>query len=82
MSLVLKTLKENGEKAKNLLLKAVPAVAKEEWTETIQNNQVRDHVTLCFQMVITQKVLVGISSNFLHSIRTSICIRKCNKNWR
>ena len=22
-----------------------------------------------------------ISSNLLHSIRTSICIRKCNKNW-
>ena len=34
-------------------------------------------------MAITQKILVGISSNFLHSIRTSICIRKCNKNfWR
>ena len=26
-------------------------------------------------------VLVGISSNFLQSIRTSMCIRKCNKNW-
>ena len=34
-----------------------------------------------FKMLITQKVLVGISSNFLHSIRASICIRKCNKNW-
>ena len=34
-----------------------------------------------FKMAITQKLLVGISSNFLHSIRTSICIRKCNKNW-
>ena len=32
-------------------------------------------------MTITQKFLVGISSNFLHSIRTSICIRKYNKNW-
>ena len=26
-------------------------------------------------------VLVGISSNFLQSLRTSMCIRKCNKNW-
>ena len=26
-------------------------------------------------------VSVGISSNFLQSIRTSMCIRKCNKNW-
>ena len=34
-----------------------------------------------FKMAITQKVLVGISSNFLHSIGTSICIRKFNKNW-
>ena len=33
------------------------------------------------KMVITWKIEVGISSNFLHSIRTSICIRKCNKNW-
>ena len=33
------------------------------------------------KMVITRKILVRISSNFLHSIRTSICIRKCNKNW-
>ena len=32
-------------------------------------------------MVITWKIEVGISSNFLHSISTSICIRKCNKNF-
>ena len=32
-------------------------------------------------MAITRKIEVGISSNFLHSISTSICIRKCNKNW-
>ena len=34
-----------------------------------------------FKMVITPKIEVGISSNFLHSISTSICIRKCNKNF-
>ena len=28
-----------------------------------------------------QNFVLGISSNFLHSIRTSMCIRKCNKNW-
>ena len=33
------------------------------------------------KMAITRKFELGISSNFLHSIRTSICIRKCNKNW-
>ena len=32
-------------------------------------------------MAVTRKIEVGISSNLLHSIRTSICIRKCNKNW-
>ena len=31
--------------------------------------------------VVTQQNLVGISSNLLHSISTSICIRKCNKIW-
>ena len=34
-----------------------------------------------FKMAITQKIEVGISSNFLDSISTSICIRKCNKNF-
>ena len=34
-----------------------------------------------FKMAITLKIEVGISSNFLHSISTSICIRKCNKNF-
>ena len=31
---------------------------------------------------VTQKIEVGISSNLLHSISTSICIRKCNKIFR
>ena len=33
------------------------------------------------KMVITRKFELGISSNFLHNIRTSICIWKCNKNF-
>ena len=33
------------------------------------------------KMVVTQKIEVGITSNLLHSISTSICIRKCNKNF-
>ena len=33
------------------------------------------------KMAITRKIEVRISSNFLHSISTSICIRKCNKNF-
>ena len=33
-----------------------------------------------FKLVITRKIFVGIGSNLLHSISTSICIRKCNKN--
>ena len=33
------------------------------------------------KMAITQKFELRISSNFLHSIRTSICIRKYNKNF-
>ena len=32
------------------------------------------------KLVVTRKIFVGISSNLLHSISTSICIRKCNKN--
>ena len=32
-----------------------------------------------FKMAITRKTEVGIDSNLLHSISTSICMRKCNK---
>ena len=35
-----------------------------------------------YKMAITRKIEVGINSNLLHSISTSICIRKCNKNFR
>ena len=34
----------------------------------------------CVKMAITRKIEVRISSNFLHSLSTSIYIRKCNKN--
>ena len=33
------------------------------------------------KVAVTRKIEVGISSNFLNSIFTSICIRKCNKNF-
>ena len=33
---------------------------------------------LFLKMAVTRKIEVGISSNFLHSISTSICITKCN----
>ena len=33
------------------------------------------------KMTVTRKIEVGINSNLLHSISTSICIRKCNKNF-
>ena len=33
------------------------------------------------KVAVTRKIEVGISSNFLHRIFTSMCIRKCNKNF-
>ena len=33
------------------------------------------------KMIVTWKIEVGIDSNWLHSISTSICIKKCNKNF-
>ena len=33
------------------------------------------------KLTVTRKIEVRISSNLLHSIITSICIRKCNKNF-
>ena len=34
-----------------------------------------------FKVAVTRKIEVGISSNLQQSIFTSICIRKCNKNF-
>ena len=34
-----------------------------------------------FNMAVTRKIEVGISSKLLQSIFTSICIRKCKKNF-
>ena len=39
--MVLKMLHNNAEKAKNLLLTAVPLIAKENWIDTLQKNKVR-----------------------------------------
>lgn len=39
--MVLKTLKENASKAKQILLAAVPMIAQEDWTNTLKNNQVK-----------------------------------------
>ena len=33
------------------------------------------------KMTVTRKIEVGIDSNLLHSISTSICIRKCNRDF-
>ena len=38
--MVIKTLQSNGEKAKKLILAAVPLIAQEDWTETLQQNRV------------------------------------------
>ncbi len=39
--LVIQTLKQNSEKAVRLLLSAIPCIAREDWTKTIENNKVR-----------------------------------------
>lgn len=38
--MVLKTLKENGANATKLILAAVPAIAQQDWTKTIQDLKV------------------------------------------
>ena len=39
--MVMKTLKDNAGKAKRIIMAAVPMIAKEEWSTTLKNNQVR-----------------------------------------
>ena len=43
--MVMKTMKENGEKAVKLILAAVPMIAQEQWHVTIGALQVHDHET-------------------------------------
>lgn len=47
--MVMKTMKENGVKATQLLLAAVPLIAQEDWTNTTQELQVREGVVLIVQ---------------------------------
>ena len=41
MLMVIKTMRENGEKARQLILSAVPAIAELDWTETLKQNKVK-----------------------------------------
>lgn len=38
---VLKTMKDNAEKAKRLILYAIPKIAAKDWTATLNSNAVR-----------------------------------------
>lgn len=38
--MVLKNLKENGERAKQIIVAAVPMIASEDWTETLEDCKV------------------------------------------
>ena len=40
VEMVMKTLKENGANATKLILAAVPALAKQDWTKTTQDLKV------------------------------------------
>ena len=48
VAMVLKTLKANGDKAKQLILSVVPIIASEDWTEILRQNKVKvvQHVPL------------------------------------
>ena len=49
--MVIKTLQSNGEKAKKLILAAVPLIAQEDWTETLQQNRVSIIMSLLLFLV-------------------------------
>ena len=57
--MVLKTLKDNGLKAKQILLTAVPMIAAEDWTQTLQQNKV-DFLQLWEQIIIIIKMTVSV----------------------
>ena len=64
------------------MLKSLLFIFAKIWPKTLYYSTVYfSKIGSFLEMLITQKIFVGNSSNFPHSIRTSICIRKCNKNW-
>ena len=57
------------------------AIFDEIWPETMYYSTGTLALFLSnFKKFVKNPILIGMSSNFLHNIRTCICIRKCNKN--
>lgn len=42
--MVMKTLKDNSDKAKQLILEVVPRIAEQDWSDTLAQNEVRHAV--------------------------------------
>lgn len=78
MDRVLKTLKENANKAKSLLLTAIPQIGSMEWSETLHNLKVSVLSHLCKHTL--PETLDIIFSLALHPESISLCIL-CNPEY-
>ncbi len=76
----MKTLKENGDHAVKIILAAVPLIAQQDWTDTIQQHKVGKARTIAaaqqFAESAKQKVLLEHAQNMflaLHMLSSNYC---------
>ena len=54
MEAVFAVMKNNAEKAKELLLHVIPKIAAKDWTEIVKGYQVHTHITLVKEHAINE----------------------------
>ena len=69
---VLKTFKENAEKATKILCNAVVKIAARDWSEVLKKNEVSTHTKLSYQTCILGYSDAYVSRNAF----ISLCISK------
>ncbi len=70
--MVLKTLKENGERATKLIRRAVTLMAQEDWTSTIDELSVSRYYTAYSLYSIIEPTLYSLIEHTLYSIEPAL----------
>ena len=65
---VFAVMKNNAEKAKELLLHVIPKIAAKDWTEIVKGYQVHTPITLAKEHAINELLLVVFMQNLIFFI--------------
>ena len=61
-------MKNNAEKAKELLLHVIPKIAAKDWTEIVKGYQVHTHIMSAKEHAINELLVVVFTQNLIFSI--------------